>query len=124
MIVTHLIYSPASPLTYQSIYHSISMADWVKYHDDVRGGERKITLDERALELPGVRILRPHCKTSASSQLTRIIICGVERLAVTTEGFEYYEYILIYVDDILCISKKDSSTIICSFANSPFLLYL
>jgi hypothetical protein len=80
MIVHHLNYSPVSPLTSQSICHSISIAGWEKYHNDFRGGERKIALDERALELPGVRILRPHCETSASSQVTRILICGIERL--------------------------------------------
>ena len=28
------------------------------------------------------------------------------RSAITTDGFEYYEYVLCYVDDVLCISKK------------------
>jgi hypothetical protein len=42
------------------------------------------------------------------------------REAVTREGFEYYEYVLVYVDDILCISE-DPSTIIRSFADPPFL---
>ena len=45
------------------------------------------------------------------------------REAVTREGFEYYEYILVYVDDILCISK-DPSTIIRSFSDPPFLYRL
>ena len=33
------------------------------------------------------------------------------RPAVTGDGFEYYEYVLCYVDDVLCISKKPMATI-------------
>ena len=43
--------------------------------------------------------------------------------AVTRDGFEYYEYVLVYVDDILCISE-DPGTIIRSFADPPFLYRL
>ena len=33
------------------------------------------------------------------------------RQAVRTDGTEYYEYCLIYVDDILCISEKPMVTL-------------
>ena len=56
------------------------------------------------VEQPGMHILRPPCKPSDLYQalLIRCMVmpCG------KPNGFQYYEYLLAYVDDILVLSHN------------------